>query len=657
MRGKNPHLMQIIVIIGLILLLMYSTQGGLFMSNNAKANIGKVDYSEFVKLVKADELKKVIINEGDKIAIAEKDNGEQLLTAIPQNYDILSNEIISKNIDLQIKPQEKPSFLFNIFAMFGPILLLIFFYIFMIRRNAAGGAGGNMANFGKSKAKVYTPDENKIRFDDVAGCDEAKVEVAEIVHFLKNPERFLKIGAKIPKGVIMSGPPGTGKTLLAKAIAGEAGVPFFSLSGSDFVEMFVGVGASRVRDLFEQAKKVSPCIIFIDEIDAVGRKRGTGMSNNDEREQTLMALLTEMDGFDVNTNIIMIAATNRKDVLDPALIRPGRFDREVVVGLPDVNGREKILNVHAKSVKLDKKVSLLNIAKGTSGFSGAELANLVNEAALVAARNNDDVITLNHFEKAKDKLLMGYERTSCVMPEKERISTAWHEAGHAVIARFLPNADPLHKVTIIPRGNALGVTMQLPNEDRYGYDKEDLLTMITVLYGGRIAEEMFLGQMGTGASNDIERATNIAKNMVVRFGMSELGPIHFGDNQGTGFRGDYGGGSMEMSASSHNKIDAQINKILMEQYSRAVAILSERKKEMKLLAEALLEKETLDKEEIDELFGLKEAEEEHFISLEDNHINNDKEEKSNQEELFKFPVWGGETITPSPSLSEKNQNI
>jgi len=658
MRGRNPHLTQIIVILGLILLLVYSTKnGGLFMNNNAKVNVSNVDYSEFVKLVKSNDLTKITINEGDKTAVAQKENGETIFTAIPQNYDMLSNEIINKNINLEIKPQEKPSFLFNIFAMFGPILLLIFFYIFMMRRSATGAAGGAMANFGKSKAKVYTADENKVRFDDVAGCDEAKTEVAEIVQFLKNPEKFLNIGAKIPKGVIMSGPPGTGKTLLAKAIAGEAGVPFFSLSGSDFVEMFAGVGASRVRDLFEQAKKVSPCIIFIDEIDAVGRKRGTGISNNDEREQTLMALLTEMDGFDVNTNIIMIAATNRKDVLDPALIRPGRFDREVVVGLPDVNGREKILNVHAKTVKLDTNVSLLNIAKGTSGFSGAELANLVNEAALVAARSNENIITQHHFEKAKDKLLMGYERTSCVMPEKERISTAWHEAGHAVIARFLPNADPLHKVTIIPRGNALGVTMQLPNEDRYGYDKEDLLTMITVLYGGRIAEEMFLGQMGTGASNDIERATNIAKNMVVRFGMSELGPIHFGDNQGTGFRGDYGGGSMDMSVSSHDKIDAQINKILMEQYTRAASILSERKREMKLLAEALLEKETLDKDEIDELFGLKEDQEKVFTAIEDDTIHQQEKDSKEHQGFFKLPIWGGETVITSPSISKNKGNI
>lgn len=658
MRGRNPHLTQIIVILGLILLLVYSTKnGGLFMNNNAKVNVSNVDYSDFVKLVKSNDLTKITINEGDKTAVAQKENGETIFTAIPQNYDMLSNEIINKNINLEIKPQEKPSFLFNIFAMFGPILLLIFFYIFMMRRSATGAAGGAMANFGKSKAKVYTADENKVRFDDVAGCDEAKNEVAEIVQFLKNPEKFLNIGAKIPKGVIMSGPPGTGKTLLAKAIAGEAGVPFFSLSGSDFVEMFAGVGASRVRDLFEQAKKVSPCIIFIDEIDAVGRKRGTGISNNDEREQTLMALLTEMDGFDVNTNIIMIAATNRKDVLDPALIRPGRFDREVVVGLPDVNGREKILNVHAKTVKLDTNVSLLNIAKGTSGFSGAELANLVNEAALVAARSNENIITQHHFEKAKDKLLMGYERTSCVMPEKERISTAWHEAGHAVIARFLPNADPLHKVTIIPRGNALGVTMQLPNEDRYGYDKEDLLTMITVLYGGRIAEEMFLGQMGTGASNDIERATNIAKNMVVRFGMSELGPIHFGDNQGTGFRGDYGGGSMDMSVSSHDKIDAQINKILMEQYTRAASILSERKREMKLLAEALLEKETLDKDEIDELFGLKEEQEKVFTAIEDDTIHQQEKDTKEHQGFFKLPIWGGETVITSPSISKNKGNI
>lgn len=653
MKVKNPHLTQMVLIIVVIMALIYSSQRG--ASENNARDVSKVSYSEFIGYVDQGALSRVTIDEDAHMAYAITNGGEKIQTAISQSTDSLNKQIVEKNINLSIKPKEKPSMMMTLFTIFAPVLLLVFLFYLMSKKNNPGNSGG-MTNVGKSKAKLSNPDDNPIRFSDVAGCDEAKEEVSEIVDFLKNPDKFLSVGAKIPKGVIMSGPPGTGKTLLAKAIAGEAGVPFFTLSGSDFVEMFVGVGASRVRDLFEQAKKVAPCIIFIDEIDAIGKRRGSGINGNgEEREQTLNSLLVHMDGFDASTNIIMIGATNRKDVLDPALVRPGRFDREVAVGLPDVKGREKILEVHAEKVKMNSNVSLSRIARGTSGFSGAELANLVNEAALIAARAGSNEITQSDFEKAKEKLIMGYERVSHIMPQKQKVATAWHEAGHAVIAYFLPDADPLHKVSIVPRGNALGVTMQLPLEDRYGYEREELLTEIAVLYGGRIAEQMFLGKMSTGASNDIERATSIAKSMVVRFGMSKLGPLHFGSKQGTGFRGDQGGGENDMSARTHDQIDEEVKSILTEQYDRAVKILTERKHEMGLLTQALLDKEVLDKEEIDVLFGFKEPVIQkitHTESIE--HLN---EEVPESENIFILPTWGNVDTIVSPSMNAKNDQV
>ena len=653
MKVKNPHLTQIVVIVLVIMALVYSSQRGSSQEN--ARDVSKVSYSEFIGYIDKGVLNSVTIDEDSHMAYARTNGGEKIQTAISQSTDSLNRQIVEKNINLSIKPKEKPSIMMTMFTIFAPVLLLVFLFYMMSKRNGAGNSGG-MMNVGKSKAKLSNPDENHIRFSDVAGCDEAKEEVAEIVDFLKAPDKFLSVGAKIPKGVIMSGPPGTGKTLLAKAIAGEAGVPFFTLSGSDFVEMFVGVGASRVRDLFEQAKKVAPCIIFIDEIDAIGKRRGNGVSGNgEEREQTLNSLLVHMDGFDASTNIIMIGATNRKDVLDPALVRPGRFDREVAVGLPDVKGREKILEVHMEKVKINSDVLVSPIARGTSGFSGAELANLVNEAALIAARADRKEIIQSDFEKAKEKLIMGYERVSHIMPQKQRVSTAWHEAGHAVIAYFLPDADPLHKVSIVPRGNALGVTMQLPLEDRYGYEREELLTEIAVLYGGRIAEQMFLGKMSTGASNDIERATSIAKSMVVRFGMSSLGPLHFGSKQGTGFRDDHGGGENDMSAKTHEMIDQEVKNILIEQYSRAVKILTERKHEMELLTHALLEKEVLDKDEIDILFGQKEPVVEKIT--ENVSAEEDKKDIVWKTDIFNSPMWGEVESIISPSMNTEHNKI
>ncbi|NCV62031.1 MAG: ATP-dependent zinc metalloprotease FtsH, partial [Betaproteobacteria bacterium] len=438
----------------------------------------------------------------------------------------LVGDLVSYGVKFDVKPREEQSFLMSVFVSWFPMLLLIGVWVFFMRQMQGGGKGGAFS-FGKSRARMIDENNNQITFADVAGCDEAKEEVQELVDFLRDPSRFQKLGGRIPRGVLMVGSPGTGKTLLAKAIAGEAKVPFFSISGSDFVEMFVGVGAARVRDMFENAKKQAPCIIFIDEIDAVGRQRGAGLGGgNDEREQTLNQMLVEMDGFETNQGIIVIAATNRPDVLDPALLRPGRFDRQVVVPLPDIRGREQILNVHMRKVPISQDVKADIIARGTPGFSGADLANLVNEAALFAARRAARLVEMVDFEKAKDKIIMGAERRSIVMPEEERRNTAYHESGHAIVARMLPKTDPVHKVTIIPRGRALGVTMQLPTEDRYSMDRTRMLNMISMLFGGRIAEELFMNQMTTGASNDFERATSLARDMVTRYGMSDvLGPM------------------------------------------------------------------------------------------------------------------------------------
>mgnify|MGYP000989798585 CR=1 FL=1 len=489
------------------------------------------------------------------------------------------------------------------------IIFAAMFIFFMIMTNQAAansGGGGKMMNFGKSRAKLMTDDPAKrVTFANVAGLKEEKEELEEIVDFLRAPKKYTKLGARIPKGVLLVGPPGTGKTLLAKAIAGEAGVPFFSISGSDFVEMFVGVGASRVRDLFEEAKKNAPCIVFIDEIDAVARRRGTGMGGgHDEREQTLNQMLVEMDGFDTNSSVIVIAATNRPDVLDPALLRPGRFDRQVVVPLPDIRGREQILKVHMRKIPVGADVDESVLARGTPGFSGADLANLVNEAALFAARRNGRVVAMEDFERAKDKIMMGAERKAMVMSEDEKRNTAYHESGHALVARLMPKSDPVHKVTIIPRGRALGLTMQLPAEDHYSYDKQYLLSRIAILFGGRIAEEVFMHQMTTGASNDFERATQMARDMVVRYGMSDvMGPMVYGENENEVFLGRSVTQSKHISESTMEKVDAEVRRIIDEQYAIARKLIETHQEEMHKMAHALLEWETIDAEQIDDIMN------------------------------------------------------
>jgi cell division protease FtsH len=513
-------------------------------------------------------------------------------------------DLVKYGVKVEARPEEEQSFLAQIFISWFPMLLLIGVWIFFMRQMQGGGRGGAFS-FGKSKARMLDESNNTVTFADVAGCDEAKEEVAELVEFLRDPSKFQKLGGRIPRGVLMVGSPGTGKTLLAKAIAGEAKVPFFSISGSDFVEMFVGVGAARVRDMFEQAKKNAPCIVFIDEIDAVGRQRGAGLGGgNDEREQTLNQLLVEMDGFEGSAGVIVIAATNRPDVLDPALLRPGRFDRQVVVPLPDIRGREQILLVHMRKVPLAPDVKADIIARGTPGFSGADLANLVNEAALFAARGNKRLVDMLDFERAKDKIIMGTERRSIVMPEEERRNTAYHESGHAVVAILLPKTDPVHKVTIIPRGRALGVTMQLPETDRYSMDKDRMLNTIAVLFGGRIAEEVFMNQMTTGASNDFERATQIARDMVMRYGMSDLmGPMVYGDNEGEIFLGRAITRTVNMSEETMRNVDAEIRGIIDQQYALARKLIEDNRDKVEAMAKALLELETIDSDQIGDIMA------------------------------------------------------
>jgi cell division protease FtsH len=511
-------------------------------------------------------------------------------------------DLVKDGVKVQAKPEEEQSFLAQVFISWFPMLLLIGVWIFFMRQMQGGGRGGAFS-FGKSKARMLDESNNTVTFADVAGCDEAKEEVAELVEFLRDPSKFQKLGGRIPRGVLMVGNPGTGKTLLAKAIAGEAKVPFFSISGSDFVEMFVGVGAARVRDMFEQAKKNAPCIVFIDEIDAVGRQRGAGLGGgNDEREQTLNQLLVEMDGFEGNAGVIVIAATNRPDVLDPALMRPGRFDRQVVVPLPDIRGREQILLVHMRKVPVAGDVKAEVIARGTPGFSGADLANLVNEAALFAARKSKRLVDMDDFEMAKDKIMMGAERKSMVMSEEEKRNTAYHESGHTVVAKLLPKSDPVHKVTIIPRGRALGVTMQLPEQDRYSYDRDYLLQRIAVLFGGRISEEIFMHQMTTGASNDFERATQMARDMVTRYGMSDtLGPMVYAENEGEVFLGRSIATQKNVSEATMQKVDLEIRRIIDEQYGLARKLIEDNRDKVEAMAKALLEVETLDSDQVEDI--------------------------------------------------------
>ena len=560
-----------------------------------------VDYSSFLQDVKNGSVQKVVID--GRVLTVLNSEGNKYVVYAPSDPWLVS-DLLSSGVSVQAQPEKEPSLLMNIFVSWFPMLLLIGVWIFFMKQMQGGGRGGAFS-FGKSKAKMLNENQNAVTFVDVAGCEEAKEEVAELVDFLRDPSKFQKLGGRIPRGVLMVGSPGTGKTLLAKAISGEAKVPFFSISGSDFVEMFVGVGAARVRDMFEQAKKYSPCIVFIDEIDAVGRQRGAGLGGgNDEREQTLNQLLVEMDGFETGSGVIVIAATNRPDVLDPALLRPGRFDRQVVVPLPDIRGREQILVVHTRKVPSANDVKPEILARGTPGFSGADLANLVNEAALFAARANKRLVDMDDFERAKDKIMMGSERRSMVMPEHERKNTAYHESGHAIVARLLPKTDPVHKVTIIPRGRALGVTMQLPQEDRYSMDKEHILQNISVLFGGRIAEEIFMNQMTTGASNDFQRATEMARRMVTEWGMTnELGPMVYSENEGEVFLGRSVTNQKNVSEATMQKVDLEIRKIIDEQYKIARNLIEENKDKMEAMAKALLEWETIDSDQIDDIMN------------------------------------------------------
>jgi cell division protease FtsH len=582
------------LVIGLVLMTVFN------QFNSRQVATGSIEYSQFIDEVKSGRISKVVM-EGRTLK-ATTSEGKRITSYAPPDLWLVS-DLLKNGVKIEAKPEEEPSFLMNLFVSWFPMLLLIGVWVFFMRQMQGGGKGGAFS-FGKSKARMMDESTNAITFADVAGCDEAKEEVQEIVDFLRDPSKFQKLGGRIPKGVLMVGNPGTGKTLLAKAIAGEAKVPFFSISGSDFVEMFVGVGAARVRDMFENAKKHAPCIIFIDEIDAVGRHRGAGLGGgNDEREQTLNQLLVEMDGFEGHTGIIVIAATNRPDILDPALLRPGRFDRQVVVPLPDIRGREEILKVHMRKVPIAGDVKADIIARGTPGFSGADLANLVNEAALFAARTNKRLVDMDDFEKAKDKIMMGAERRSMVMSEEEKMNTAYHESGHAVVAKLVPKSDPVHKVTIIPRGRALGLTMQLPEEDRYAYDRQYLMSRIAVLFGGRIAEELFMNQMTTGASNDFERATAMARDMVTRYGMSDLGVMVYGENDGEVFLGRSVTQHKNVSEATMQKVDAEIRRLIDEQYALARRLLEENRDKVEAMTKALLEWETIDSEQIDDIMA------------------------------------------------------
>ena len=577
-----------------------------FNSFTPKPVDNSLGYSEFVLEVQNERVSQVSID--GLIIEGERRDGSKFRTVRPNVQDPgLMNDLINNNVKVLGKEPETPSLISQLLVAAFPILLILAIFVFFMRQMQGGGGGkGGPMSFGKSKAKLLTGDQINTTFADVAGVDEAKEDVGELVEFLSDPSKFQRLGGRIPKGVLMVGPPGTGKTLLAKAIAGEAKVPFFSISGSDFVEMFVGVGASRVRDMFEQAKKQAPCIIFIDEIDAVGRHRGGGYGGgNDEREQTLNQLLVEMDGFEGTEGVIVIAATNRPDVLDKALLRPGRFDRQVYVGLPDIRGREQILKVHSRKVPLDESVELGILARGTPGFSGADLANLVNEAALFSARANRRVVTMEEFEKARDKIMMGAERRSMVMSEKEKTNTAYHEAGHAIIGRLMPEHDPVHKVTIIPRGRALGVTQYLPEEDRYSMNRRQLNGQLCSLFGGRIAEELVGGIDGvtTGASNDIERATQMARNMVTKWGLNEkMGPVLYGEDESQA----PGGGNTHYSEDTSREIDQEVRNILNEAYSTAEKLLQDNRDILEAMKDALMEYETIDADQVDDLMNRRE---------------------------------------------------
>ncbi len=566
------------------------------------AGSDEIIYSQFITDVRNDRVKEVDIASDERSIKFTRSDGSKGITTAPRRDERLIDDLLRHDVSIKQAPPESGVTIWSLLINFLPVLLIIGFWFFMMRQMQQGGSKGAMS-FGRSRAKLLNEDQTKVTFADVAGCDEAKEEVSELVEFLRDPTRFQKLGGKIPRGVLMVGPPGTGKTLLAKAIAGEAKVPFFSISGSDFVEMFVGVGASRVRDMFEQGKKHAPCIIFIDEIDAVGRHRGAGLGGgHDEREQTLNQLLVEMDGFEGGEGVIVVAATNRPDVLDPALLRPGRFDRQVVVGLPDVRGREQILQVHMRKVPLSDNVEPMIVARGTPGFSGADLANLVNEAALFAARENAKEVRMDHFDKARDKIMMGAERRSMAMSEDEKTLTAYHEAGHAIVGRLVPEHDPVYKVTIIPRGRALGVTMYLPEGDKYSYNRTAIESQLCSLYGGRVAEELIFGEdkVTTGASNDIERATKMARNMVTKWGLSdELGPIAYGEEDDEVFLGRSVTQHKSVSDDTARRIDEVVRIILDKAYGRTTKILTDNLDKLHAMARLLLEYETIDVPQID----------------------------------------------------------
>ncbi|HEV8676819.1 MAG TPA: ATP-dependent zinc metalloprotease FtsH [Methylomirabilota bacterium] len=578
------------MVIGLVVVLLFNVFNGLSEKGGLEPN-----YSDFLKNVEAGRVESVTIR-GNLVTGRLRDGGE-FRTYIIDSPDLVKL-LRDRGVRISVKPPDQNPIWYSLLVTWFPMIAFVGVWIFFMRQMQGGGA--KALSFGKARARLISEKHNKVTFADVAGVEEAKEELREIIEFLKDPQRFQKLGGKIPKGVLLVGPPGTGKTLLAKAIAGEANVPFFSISGSDFVEMFVGVGASRVRDLFEQGKKHAPCIIFMDEIDAVGRHRGAGLGGgHDEREQTLNQLLVEMDGFETNEGVILIAATNRPDVLDPALLRPGRFDRQVVVARPDVKGREEILRVHARRIPLAPGVDLKVLARGTPGFSGADLANLVNEAALLAARLGKKLVEMIDFENAKDKVLMGVERRSMIISDEEKRTIAYHEAGHALVAKTLPGADPVHKVTIIPRGRALGLTQQLPTDDKYNYSKEYLLNRITILLGGRAAEEMVLNQQTTGAGDDLEKATEMARKMVCEWGMSEkLGPLTFGKREEHIFLGREFARQQDYSEETAVLIDAEVKQIVIDSAARARRLLEEKVAKLHILAQALLEHESLDAEEI-----------------------------------------------------------
>jgi len=591
----------------------------------------EVNFSQFLLEVENDSVSEVNIA-GNQIK-GKYTDGTAFKTVAPSQFDDLVKILREHNVNIKVKDTSKSPWFSYLFTWF-PILILILFWVFFMRQMQAGG--NKALSFGKSRAKLFSAMQKKITFKDVAGVEEAKEELQEIIGFLKDPQKFQKLGGRIPKGVILIGAPGTGKTLLARAVAGEADVPFFSISGSDFVEMFVGVGASRVRDLFDQGKKQAPCLIFIDEIDAVGRHRGAGLGGgHDEREQTLNQLLVEMDGFDSNEGIILIAATNRPDILDNALLRPGRFDRRIVVNMPDVKGREDILKVHVRKIPLAKDVDLKVLARSTPGFSGADLANLVNEAALLAARKSLDSVTMEDFESSKDKVLMGVERKSMIISEEEKRSTAYHEAGHALIAALIPEADPIHKVTIIPRGLALGLTQQLPLDDRYTYSKTHLEAQLSVLLAGRVAENMFLNKTTTGAANDFEKSTEIARKMVCQWGMSDLGPLTYGERDDLIFLGRDLAMHKNFSEKTSEMIDAEVKKIITRNFNRAKDLMEENKDKLEKIAEALLEKEVLTSEEIEKVVKGKKVIKDKKVSQKPKPIQEKKKEAKGIQPLKK----------------------